>query len=63
MFPDTFNDLSQRINRAGEPFTYGQQTGSLVMNPKLYVGYDDEKIQSIIDCLNGNAGTDYAEGV
>ena len=62
MFPDTFKDLSQRINRAGEPFTYGQQTGSLVMNPKLYEEYDDEKIQGIIDYLNEYAGTDYAEG-
>ena len=62
MFPDTFKDLSQRINKAGEPFTYGQQTGSLVMNPKLYEEYDDEKIQGIIDYLNEYAGTNYAEG-
>ncbi len=62
MFPDTFKDLSQRVNKAGEPFNYQQQTGSLVMNPKLYEEYDDEKIQGIIDYLNEYAGTDYAEG-
>ena len=62
MFPDTFKDLSQRINTAGKPFNYQQQTGSLVMNPKLYEEYDDEKIQGIIDYLNEYAGTDYAEG-
>jgi hypothetical protein len=67
MFPDTFKDLSQQItNPKGggkpRPFKYSEKTGSLVMNPKLYEEYDDEKIQGIIDYLNEYAGTDYAEG-
>ena len=67
MFPDTFKDLSQQItNPKGggkpRPFKYSEKTGSLVMNPKLYEEYDDEKIPGIIDYLNEYAGTDYAEG-
>ena len=67
MFPDTFKDLSQQMTnpKSGgkpRPFKYSEKTGSLVMNPKLYEEYDDEKIQGIIDYLNEYAGTDYAEG-
>lgn len=42
MFPKTFADLDTKTNRAGEPFTEAQKTGSLVMNPKLYEVFDDQ---------------------
>ena len=62
MFPSIFEELSQTINKAGRPFSYEEQTGSLMFNPKLYEPYTDEKVEAIIKYMNEKLGTDYAEG-
>jgi len=53
MFPKTFADLDQRINKAGKPFTEQQKTGSLVMDPKLYEVFDDQWADGMYQYLRG----------
>lgn len=62
IFPSIFKDLSQQVNKAGRPLSYDEQTGSLMMNPKLYEEFTDEKIDNLIRYMNENLGTDYARG-
>jgi len=62
MYPDTFKELSQKTNKAGDPFPFHQQVGSLEKKPTLYEVYTPEKIDNIIKYLNATHGTDYNEG-
>jgi len=63
MFPSIFEELSQTISeKAGRPLSYDEQTGSLMMNPKLYEEFTDEKIDALIKYMNEELGTDYAQG-
>jgi len=62
VFPSIFEELSQQINKAGRPLSYDEQTGSLMMNPKLYEEFTNEKIDNLIKYMNEKLGTDYAQG-
>jgi hypothetical protein len=62
MYPDMFKFLSQKLDKNNVPLSRGSQTGSLTMDPKLYETYTPEKVEKIIEYMNKNLGTDYAEG-
>ena len=62
MYPSIFEELSQQVNKAGRPLSYDEQVGSLMMNPKLYEEFTDEKIDALIKYMNEKLGTDYAQG-
>lgn len=67
MYPDMFKMLSQKMTdpKSGakpRPLSYSDQTGSLMIDPKLYEVYTPEKIENIIKYLNATEGTNYAEG-
>ena len=67
MYPDMFKMLSQKMTdpKSGakpRPLSYSDQTGSLMMDPKLYEVYTPEKVENIIKYLNATEGTNYAEG-
>ena len=62
MYPDMFKFLSQKLDKNNVPLSRGSQTGSLTMDPKLYETYTPEKVEKIIEYMNKNLGTNYAEG-
>lgn len=51
MYPDVFAALDQATNRAGDPFTESQKTGSLVMNPKLYQPFNEQWAEGVDNYL------------
>jgi hypothetical protein len=66
MYPKMFDMLSKQMTNPKKgtprPLNYSEQVGSLMMNPKLYETYDAESIEGIVNYMNKNLGTDYAEG-
>jgi hypothetical protein len=62
MFPKTMRELSQTLNKSGQPFPRAEQIGSLRLEPNLYEVADQEYIDQLIEYMNKNLGTDYAEG-
>jgi len=62
MYPDTFKELSKKLDTNGKPLTWNLQIGSLRANPKLYEVYTPEKVDNIIKYLNTTHGTDYNKG-
>ena len=45
-----------------KPFSYQDQVGSLMLDPKLYESYTPEKVEQLIKYMNKNLGTNYAAG-
>jgi hypothetical protein len=62
MFPKTMRQLSQRLDKTGKPLSREDQLGSLAFDPNLYEVADQEYIDQLIEYMNKNLGTDYAEG-
>jgi len=66
MYPEMFEMLSRKMTDPKKgtprPLSYDEQVGSLMMDPKLYEQYTPEKVEKIIEYMNKNLGTNYAEG-
>tara|TARA_R110000868_G_scaffold73002_2_gene212018 strand:- start:322 stop:1833 length:1512 start_codon:yes stop_codon:yes gene_type:complete len=56
MFPDVFNELSKKVNKAGNTLSRGEILGSLVMDPKLYQKADQKWLDNIAGYLEKNQG-------
>ena len=52
MYPNTFKQLDQAVNKKGQPLKEQEKLGSLVMNPKLYEVFDNQWADNVQDFIN-----------